>query len=344
MEKRPLLVIMHDPPEVLSSPDPRTGKVELHNSWLVSFSVTVRLAQTNTDKQFSKTDSVKTYISEAVKHGFAVIDVNLPKHISEDEVSTAPRIPSHLLDKTTNTTHQDDQDHEETDFVAKRAGEATQLLTYLWENYIELADSTHIFLLGTNIGHVAITNWTRSHEETAMDLVDHTIHFIADVALQACRSPTNDLLSPWYYRTSSVWLGSEHNFWASDFAQKPKKKFGRVARAAGEHMGDMLLEQKESVFELLLDKTEDWRLEHHPTDDEDELGEEDEGVRGDVDNDAMEISEGDTMASARRLPPVGNFALSPAPRASPAAAGPSSRTPGVMSPVRGGGDGRSPAR
>lgn len=49
--------------------------------------MTVRLAQTGTDKQFSKTDSIKTYISEAVKHGFAVIDVNLPKHISEDDVS-----------------------------------------------------------------------------------------------------------------------------------------------------------------------------------------------------------------------------------------------------------------
>jgi histone deacetylase 6 len=35
MDERPLLVIMHDPPEVLASPDPRTGKLELHNTWLV---------------------------------------------------------------------------------------------------------------------------------------------------------------------------------------------------------------------------------------------------------------------------------------------------------------------
>lgn len=37
MGARPLLVILHDPPEVLTSPDPRTGKIELHNTWLVSF-------------------------------------------------------------------------------------------------------------------------------------------------------------------------------------------------------------------------------------------------------------------------------------------------------------------
>ena len=34
-EAGPLLVILHDPPEVLASPDPRTGKLELHNTWLV---------------------------------------------------------------------------------------------------------------------------------------------------------------------------------------------------------------------------------------------------------------------------------------------------------------------
>jgi hypothetical protein len=33
---RPMLVILHDPPEVLASPDPRTGRIELHNTWLVS--------------------------------------------------------------------------------------------------------------------------------------------------------------------------------------------------------------------------------------------------------------------------------------------------------------------
>jgi len=40
-EARPLLVILHEPPEVLASPDPRTGKIELHNTWLVSQPKTV---------------------------------------------------------------------------------------------------------------------------------------------------------------------------------------------------------------------------------------------------------------------------------------------------------------
>jgi hypothetical protein len=88
MDERPLLVIMHDPPEVLASPDPRTGKLELHNTWLVRDPATVGPAQKSADSP--KADSVKSYVSEAVKNGFAVIDVNLPKHITEDEVSSRP--------------------------------------------------------------------------------------------------------------------------------------------------------------------------------------------------------------------------------------------------------------
>lgn len=86
MDERPLLVLLHDPPEVLASPDPRTGKVELHNTWLVRNLKTVYPAQQQ-NADCSKTDSVKSYVSEAIKNGFAVIDVNLPKHITDDDVS-----------------------------------------------------------------------------------------------------------------------------------------------------------------------------------------------------------------------------------------------------------------
>lgn len=85
MDECPLLVIMHDPPEVLASPDPRTGKVELHNTWLVSKRTRcATMHRIQADR--SKTDTVKTYISDAIRNGFAVIDVNLPKYITEDDV------------------------------------------------------------------------------------------------------------------------------------------------------------------------------------------------------------------------------------------------------------------
>lgn len=36
MERKPLLVIFHDPPSSQDHPDPVTGRRELHNTWLVS--------------------------------------------------------------------------------------------------------------------------------------------------------------------------------------------------------------------------------------------------------------------------------------------------------------------
>jgi len=330
MDERPLLVILHDPPEVLASPDPRTGKLELHNTWLVS--TTVYTAQTPTDS--SKTDPVKSYVSEAVKNGFAVIDVNLPKHITEDDVSK-PRLRSVFV--RSNPHLQDEQDHEASDLLAKRCAEATELLNYLWDNYIELAESTHLFLLGTNVGHIAITQWIKTHD-TVMDRVDRTIHFIEDVDLQACRSTTNDILAPWYYRTSMIYLSSGHNFWSSVFATtKPKKKFGCIKRTAGStavHISDMLLEQKDEVMAALLEETKEWRSTRPFTVADDD----DDGMVGG--SEAMEISEANPLpgaasssASLNTLPPVGNFALSPAPRSSPA--GPGSRTPSALSPTRG---------
>lgn len=233
---------------------------------------------------------------------------------------------------------QDEQDHEASDLLANRCAEATELLNYLWDNYIELANSTHLFLLGTNVGHIAITQWIKTHETVAMERVDRTIHFIEDVDLQACRSATNDMLAPWYYRTSIIYLSAGHNFWESVFAStKPKKKFGFVVKRSPEssavHISDMLLEQKDEVMGALLEETKEWRSSRpFAVDDDDD----DEGIVGGSED--MEISEADPLpgaagASFKKLPPVGNFALSPAPRSSPA--GPGSRTPSALSPTRG---------
>jgi hypothetical protein len=168
-----------------------------------------------------------------------------------------------------------------------------------------------------------------------MERVDRTIHFIEDVDLQACRSTTNDMLAPWYYRTSMIYLSSSHNFWSSVFATtKPKKKFGffiKRANGTAEHISDMLLEQKDEVMEALLEETKEWRSSRpfNATDDDED------GIVGG--SEAMEISDPDPLPGAtssfKKLPPVGNFALSPAPRSSPA--GPGSRTPSALSPTRG---------
>lgn len=42
MNRYPLLLIFHDPPNFRDNEDPVTGKRELHNTWLVSASAVLR--------------------------------------------------------------------------------------------------------------------------------------------------------------------------------------------------------------------------------------------------------------------------------------------------------------
>lgn len=222
---------------------------------------------------------VKTYIDWAVKQDFAVIDVNLPKHVSD-------------LDS-------DPYQHQENDRIESRTKEATQLLTYVWENYIELNESSHIFLMGTNTGHGAILNFIKSHEGRAQQMLTKAISFVEDVALTSCKSLIgNDQLPGWYYEHSLVFVSGEHNYWESDYARKPKKRFGRLSKSSSTLISDMLLEHRDEVLERLREETSDWKPEKM-------------GAGNDLDMSGL-------PKSPQKLPPVHNFALHTAssPRAS----------------------------
>lgn len=259
------------------SPDPRTGKVELHNTWLVSVRCTNSAAAKRRHPAdfWLKADIVKTYVDWAVKQGFAVIDVNLPKHV---------------------TDVYDSQEHEEFDTVEYRTKEATQLLTYIWDNYIELSSSTHVFLLGTNTGHGAVINFIKANEERAQEQLTTAISFVEDVPLQSCKSATDPNFAPWYHANSLVFVAPDHNFWTSGLEAKPKKRFGRISKSAYNGWNDMLIEQRDKVFAHMLRQTSGWE-------------------RNAAEDDVMNVSgEYPPTSPKEQLPPVGNFALSPRPK------------------------------
>ncbi|MCJ1462316.1 Histone deacetylase hda1 [Pseudocyphellaria aurata] len=79
-------------PELIGAPDPFTKKFEMSNTWLA--------------------DGLKYYVDWAARQGFGVIDVNIPKHLTDVD-----------------TDSQDDR--------TGRLSEPEELAVYLWENYIE---------------------------------------------------------------------------------------------------------------------------------------------------------------------------------------------------------------
>jgi histone deacetylase 6 len=251
-----------------------------------------------------KTDVVKTYVDWAAKQGFGVIDVNLPKHVTSDE-----------------DEDEEEPDHPRPDSAEARTGEAKQLLQYLWDNYIELNDSTHIFFVGTNTGHGAITGFIKDNQQRAPQLLTKAISFVQDVPLLSVKSNTTDDLAIWYYRNSLVFVEQSHSYWGQDL--KIRKRFGRVKRSGGPNISDMVAEHKDEVTEMLFNATKDWREGRQPTDDEDE-------------DDVMVAEQSSVVNSnngVTKLPPVDNYALSsPAKKMTSRTASPAT----FASPVRAG--------
>lgn len=224
-------------------------------------------------------------------HKFAVIDVNLPKHTTDDSDAQERR-------------ESETQEHRESEGVESRTKEATELLTYLWDNYVELADSTHIFLMGTNVGHGAIINFMKAHEDRAQRMITKAISLVEDVALLSCKSQTNDSFQFWYFASSMVFISQDHAYFSSDTAKKPKKRFGAITRTDASCISDMLLEAKKMVFECLQEETEEWR------------------AKAPNDN-GLDVS---SDSSSDQLLPMGNFAAMSPKKASIARAGNESPT------------------
>lgn len=129
MNPHPLLVIFHDPPGFKEYLDPVTGKGELHNTWLVSPSATHAVYPLTL---YVKTDVNKRYIDWAVDNGFQVVDVNIPKIVSVEDVSDAECVIEAEL-----ITKQPDDEYVPSDDSAARALQTRELASYIWDNYIE---------------------------------------------------------------------------------------------------------------------------------------------------------------------------------------------------------------
>lgn len=241
---------------------------------------------------------MKTYVDWAVRQGFAVIDVNLPRHRADYD--------------------EDNHEHQKTDSVEFRTREATQVLTYLWENHIEIHDATHVFLMGTNIGHGAILNFIKSHEYQALNKMTKVISFVQDVSLISCKSLTNDLLAGWYYGTSMVFVANDHSYWATEYARKPKKRFGRVNRSEQSSISDMLVEHRDEIFRTLLNETAQWRASKPES------------------KDGMDVSDVEPARSPspKKMPPLSNVIVSPAPKSLAAPRLASATSNGCSSPSK----------
>ncbi|KAI9763002.1 MAG: Histone deacetylase hda1 [Chaenotheca gracillima] len=211
-----ILLVVHDPPEMTGLSDPRTNDVDVHNTWL--------------------DDAVQSYIQWAIEQGYGVIDINIPKRLSElDEV---------------------DPVLEGEDPPSVRA--MHELMVYVWENYVQVSDADHVFVVGVGDAHYGVTHLLgaqacpvgapndvhRTPNET-YPLIKGVVNFVSHGALRSIRGADNPYLIDWYHKTSLVFVSDTHPVWIAPKA--PKRKFGRVVHSDERSLNSMLREHRETV-------------------------------------------------------------------------------------------------
>jgi histone deacetylase 6 len=210
----PLLLIFHDPPEVSGIPHPTTNKLELHNTWLA--------------------DSLKDYIHWSVAQEFSVIDVNIPKWITDAE--------------------EDGAYGEER--YQNRIASTEELALYLWENYIEVNDASPIFLLGVGDAFHGLSSLL-INRDSVYERVKGIVAFVAENQLRPVTSPTNVWLSKWYHKNSMVFVSPSHQVWMHDSYTKrgkPSKRYGTLIKSTRNSLNGMLKRHQKQVQEFLLEK------------------------------------------------------------------------------------------
>ncbi|KAL1984364.1 hypothetical protein VTN96DRAFT_9225 [Rasamsonia emersonii] len=204
----PLIVIFHDPPEIMGIPHPLTNKLEPHNCWLA--------------------DVVKDYIEWAVRKDYAVIDVNIPKY-----VTTEP----------TPGKYEDEDENRQT--------ATEELAGYLWDNYIEPNDATHIFFIGVGDAFFGVANLL-INRDSIYQRVNSVISFVAENPVRAVASHTQVWLSRWYKENSLVYVSHTHGVWNNvEGRRRPSKRYGRLIQSPKAGLSEMLVHHKHEVFEWI---------------------------------------------------------------------------------------------
>lgn len=234
-EAKPLLVIFHDPAETIGETNAHTGAFDPHNVIV--------------------TDVSKQYLEFAIEQKFSVIDVNMPKFVSQTEVSESHHGAEHEL-----TRGQSDDNFEDIDPLESRLKAMRDCAIYLWENHIEPYDATHIFLMGVGDSAISVTSLLSTADEI-QHRISWVFNFISEHDLRAVQRAGDDYVADWYYKHSDCFVAQDHQAWSPERSRRVRRKYGNLRRSGFNDLSEMLVEAKNEVTQRMLEETKTWREE-----------------------------------------------------------------------------------
>ncbi|KAF7288691.1 hypothetical protein HMN09_01375100 [Mycena chlorophos] len=178
-------------------------------------------------------DFSKDLIHWAQGEGYSVLDVNLfPKPVDQQLIAQRLRIPTDEYQQ--------------------------KLVTYLWDNYVQLCSAKNIILIGHGPACSQLIELINLRATSVMKCVKAVVQVIGYSTLRAPKN--NHELREWFRKRSFVAIPATHPVWTPD-PTKEMKKHGRLQRFDVAETGKLMLQSfplaKDFVKQRMLATAED---------------------------------------------------------------------------------------
>lgn len=190
-------------------------------------------------------DSVTSYISWAISEGYGVLDVNIPEYITSSSTEEA-----------TESEKQYQYSSNETD-LARVEGE--KLAGYLYTNYIEPNDHSHVILIGAGNAFHAITRLLTETEAVQTRLAG-VLGFVGTNPVRPIGTGNNPWLRSWYKENSLIFVTETHNLWKSTkqpSSGKISSRYGNVHSSKGSYANEVMWLNQQDAREWIKEKCKD---------------------------------------------------------------------------------------
>jgi histone deacetylase 6 len=245
-----IVITVHDPPEIWANINPLNGTIEPNGSVVLQHPLNEMM--TKIDSELTK--SAEENGQSLNENSIGYIHISIPSYQIQ--------IPGGL-GATTNTTYNP------TIF-------SQELLLYIWDNYLAYFSSLKkLVFVGFGEAYQAIVAlYSKRPSQEIKDLVKGTIGFISRSSLKALVPVMDESMIDWFYQNSLIFTSSQNPCWSGqngqkssgsaesngteDSSKRPRRKFGRVLKASGDGLFDVINEKFEEGVDFILDSIEDY--------------------------------------------------------------------------------------
>ncbi|KAI5902150.1 Histone deacetylase HDA1 [Candida parapsilosis] len=231
-----IVLTIHDPPEIWANINPTTGIIESNSSILLE------------QPLFQIMDKVEKEKDSDNKDKIGYIDINVPSF----------QLPIPGL----STSHE--SSYNPTIF-------AQEVLLYVWDNYISFFTKLKkLVFVGFGDSYQSIVHlFSKRPSADIKSLVKFTIAYVNRTPLKPINPVMDESMVDWFYHNSTIFTSHLNSCWSGssngsssesngDDLKRPRRKFGRVLKAKGDGLFDVINEKFDEGVDNILDSIEEY--------------------------------------------------------------------------------------